>query len=187
MCIRDRSDIVDVKTRAMTIIIVLAIYYFLVSKAQPFADKTFNGLENMAFESFILTIFFALYVKDNSIPALNYVSYAVMAYVNLKFLLMLFAYFFVKTICQLMNHPAIKKISFLTATTTLIKDELQRFIPSPEEQERIKNTTEKRRVSKILARLQEIELKRKAVDADSNSTQPAITPDIILLRRSTRT
>mmetsp|Transcript_39069 Transcript_39069/g.34751 ORF Transcript_39069/g.34751 Transcript_39069/m.34751 type:complete len:248 (+) Transcript_39069:2266-3009(+) len=70
----------DLKTKALTIFIIIYIYYLLYSKFQPYERNSLFSTERIALQAYLITIFAALYVEDN---ILSYITWIVLALVVL--------------------------------------------------------------------------------------------------------
>jgi len=73
----------DVKTRALSVFVVLYIYYGLYLRWQPYDKKQLYAAERMTLITYLFTIFGSIYYKDNTLPVVQWITLFIMAVLNI--------------------------------------------------------------------------------------------------------
>ncbi len=76
----------DFKSKAMLLILVLVIYYFLTRGFKPYYDEGLNKIDTRSTKLYIITLFLVLFYTENKIQGLKDISLIILALLNLKFI-----------------------------------------------------------------------------------------------------
>eukprot|EP01016_Furgasonia_blochmanni_P035180 TRINITY_DN3870_c0_g1_i2.p2 TRINITY_DN3870_c0_g1~~TRINITY_DN3870_c0_g1_i2.p2 ORF type:complete len:279 (+),score=62.58 TRINITY_DN3870_c0_g1_i2:57-893(+) len=77
---------VDAKTKGLTIVLLLMVYYYAVTRILPFAQDSLNELEIKLSQTNIITMFLGLLISQDKGKKLKILAYVIIAVFNIDFI-----------------------------------------------------------------------------------------------------